>query len=82
MKKKNTISAEEFDKRFDQGEDITIYLDWDNARKPGLEQKRVNVDLPVWMIKSLDNEAKRVGVTRQSIVKIWLAERLKEELVS
>jgi len=78
-KKSNTISAEEFDRRFDAGEDISKYMDWSKARRPGLEQRRVNVDLPVWMIGSLDLEAKRVGVTRQSIVKVWLAERIKAE---
>jgi hypothetical protein len=78
-KKKNTITAKEFDQRFDAGEDISDFLDWDNAKRPGLDQKRVNVDLPVWMIGSLDLEAKRIGVTRQSIVKVWLAERLKSE---
>lgn len=78
-KKKNTISAEEFDRRFDDGEDVSAYLDWKSAKRPGLEQRRVNVDLPIWMIESLDGEAKRVGVTRQSIVKVWLAERIREE---
>lgn len=78
-KNKNTIKAKELDKRFDAGEDINDFLDWDNARRPNIEQKRVNVDLPVWMIGSLDREAKKVGVTRQSIVKVWLAERLKAE---
>ena len=78
-KKKDTISARELDRRFDDGEDISPYLDWQSARRPGLEQRRVNVDLPIWMIDSLDGEAKRVGVTRQSIVKVWLAERIKAE---
>ena len=78
-KNKATISAEEFDRKFDQGEDVGSFLEWSTARRPGLEQRRVNVDLPVWMIESLDGEAKRVGVTRQSIVKVWLAERLKAE---
>lgn len=81
-KKKNTITAEEFDRRFDDGEDITDFLDWEQAKRPGLEQRRVNVDLPVWMIGSLDLEAKRIGVTRQSIVKVWLSERLKSEQVA
>jgi len=80
-KKKDTITAKELDRRFDDGEDISAYLDWSKASRPGLEQRRVNVDLPSWMIQSLDTEAKRVGVTRQSIVKIWLAERLKAEKV-
>ncbi len=78
-KKKDTITANELDRRFDEGEVIRMYLDWSKATRPGLEQKRVNVDLPVWMINSLDREAKRVGVTRQSIVKVWLSERIKEE---
>ncbi len=79
MVKKNTITAKELDRRFDAGEDISEYLDLSKATRPGLEQRRVNVDLPIWMIASLDREAKRVGVTRQSIVKVWLAERLKAE---
>jgi hypothetical protein len=78
-KKKDTITAKELDRRFDDGEDISGYLDWNKATRPGLVQRRVNVDLPSWMILSLDTEAKRVGVTRQSIVKVWLAERLKAE---
>ncbi|MFM2297322.1 MAG: hypothetical protein RL117_1029, partial [Verrucomicrobiota bacterium] len=73
------ITAEELERRFDAGEDISAYLDWSKAKRPGLEQRRVNVDLPLWMIDSLDAEAKRVGVTRQSIVKVWLAERIKVE---
>jgi len=81
-KKKDTITAKELDRRFDDGEDISVYLDWSKATRPGFEQRRVNVDLPSWMILSLDSEAKRVGVTRQSIVKVWLAERLKAEQVA
>ena len=81
-KNKDTITAKELDRRFDDGEDISVYLDWSKARRPGLEQRRVNVDLPFWMINSLDTEAKRVGVTRQSIMKVWLAERLKAEQIS
>ena len=80
MKKDNdTISAEAFDQKFDEGADISAFLDWGSARRPGLEQRRVNVDLPEWMISSLDGQAKRIGVTRQSIVKVWLAERIKAE---
>lgn len=79
VKKKDTLTAKELDRRFDAGEDISEYLDWSKATRPGLEQRRVNVDLPNWMITSLDREAKRVGVTRQSIVKVWLAERIKAE---
>ena len=72
------MKAEEFDKRFDEGEDISGYLDVSKARRPVQEQKRVNVDFPVWMIESLDKEAKRLGVTRQSIIKVWIAERLQK----
>ena len=71
------MKSEELDRRFDSGEDISKYLDLSKIRRPGQEQKRVNVDFPVWMIKSLDREAKRLGVTRQSIIKIWIADRLK-----
>jgi hypothetical protein len=75
--KKKYMKADEFDKKFDDGEDVSEYLDVDNAKRPAQEQKRVNVDLPAWMIKSLDKEAKRVGVTRQSMIKLWIAERLR-----
>jgi hypothetical protein len=78
-KEKATITAEELDRRFDDGEDISDFLDWDSARRPGLEQRRVNVDLPVWMIQNLDRQADLIGVTRQSIIKVWLSERIKEE---
>ena len=71
------MKARDLDKKFDSGEDITEFLDMAKAKRPGLEQKRVNVDFPVWMIQSLDKEAKRLGVPRQSIIKIWIAERLK-----
>lgn len=72
------MKAKEFDRRFDRGEDITRLLDRSKARRPEREQRRVNVDFPVWMIESLDREAKRLGVTRQSVIKMWLAEKLKE----
>ncbi len=71
------MKAKDLDEKFDSGEDITEFLDMDNARRPGQEQKRVNVDFPVWMIQDLDREAKRLGVPRQSLIKIWIADRLK-----
>ncbi len=71
------MKSEEFDKLFDEGKDITHLLDMSTARKPNQELKRVNVDFPLWMVKQLDQESKRLGVTRQSIIKIWLAERLE-----
>ena len=69
------MKAREFDKKFDEGEDISKYLDISKARRPEQEQKRVNVDFPLWMIHLLDKEAKRLGVPRQSIIKVWVAER-------
>ncbi len=72
------MKAKALDKKFDAGEDISKYLDLSRATRPGQDQKRVNVDFPVWMIDSLDKEAKRLGVTRQSIIKVWIAERLQE----
>jgi hypothetical protein len=71
------MKAKEFDQRFDRGEDVTGALDADQARRPGTEQRRVNVDFPAWMVELLDLEAKRLGVTRQSIIKVWIAERLE-----
>jgi hypothetical protein len=71
------MKANELDKKFDEGEDITEFLDLKRARRPAQEQKRVNVDFPIWMIRSLDKEAKRLGVPRQSIIKVWISERLK-----
>lgn len=71
------MKSEEFDKRFDRGEDVSEHLDYTKATRPGREQKRVNVDFPVWMIQSLDREARRLGVPRQSVIKVWIAERLE-----
>ena len=67
------MKAKEFDRKFDKGENVTSFLDNSKARRPEENQKRVNVDFPVWMIQSLDREARRLGVTRQSIIKLWLA---------
>jgi len=72
------MKAEEFDKKFDDGQDISAFLDLQNAERPGHSSKRINVDFPVWMIRLMDKESKRLGVTRQSIIKIWIAEKLKE----
>lgn len=77
MTEKTTTGAEELDRLFDEGSDeIDQYLDWENARRPGLAPKRVNVDFPQWMVARLDAEARRRGVTRQALIKMWLAERL------
>ena len=71
------MKARDFDKKFDEGVDITDALDLSKARRPLQAQRRVNVDFPAWMIDSLDREATKLGVTRQSVIKIWLAERLE-----
>ena len=73
------MKASNFDKKFDNGENIIEDLDISQARRSGQEQKRVNVDFPVWMINGLDREARRLGVTRQSVIKMWLAERLEQQ---
>lgn len=70
------MKAEEFDARFDAGEDMSANLDAARARRPGEEHRRVNVDFPAWMIAGLDREATRLGVTRQSLIKVWIAEKL------
>ena len=70
--------AKELDTKFDAGEDITKYLDLAKARRPGHEHRRVNVDFPIWMIESLDREASRLGVPRQSLIKMLIAQHLDE----
>lgn len=72
------MKANEFDTQFDAGEEIVEALDVGAARRPNQEMKRVNVDFPAWMVAALDKEARRLGVTRQSVVKVWLAERLEK----
>ncbi len=72
------MKANVLDNVFDAGEDISQYLDLSKARRPQQEQKRVNVDFPLWMIQEMDKEARRIGVPRQSIIKVWVAERLQK----
>lgn len=72
------MKAKKFDSDFDNGKDVSVVLDIAKAQRPLQKQRRVNVDFPDWMIESLDKEASRLGVTRQSIIKIWLAERLEQ----
>jgi hypothetical protein len=72
------MKAKSFDNKFDKGEDVTAALDLEKVRRPLQEQRRVNVDFPAWMIDSLDRETGRLGVTRQSVIKVWLAERLEQ----
>ena len=72
------MKADEFEKKFDENKNITEHLDLSKLSRPKQEQKRVNVDFPLWMINLLDKEAKRLGVPRQSIIKVWISERLEK----
>ncbi|MGR6034923.1 MAG: type II toxin-antitoxin system BrnA family antitoxin [Candidatus Nitrosoglobus sp.] len=72
------MKASEFDKQFDEGESVIEWLDLEQASRPELEVKRVNVDFPAWMVQALDKEARRVGVTRQALIKLWLADKLSK----
>lgn len=74
------MKAKDFDRKFDNGEDVMADLDLSAARRPGQEVRRVNVDFPSWIVESLDREARRLGVTRQSIIKVWIAERLERRV--
>lgn len=74
-----SITAEEFDKKFDNGEDISECVDWSSARLVNNEPKRVNVDFPAWMVKAMDKEADRIGITRQALIKVVIAERLGDK---
>ena len=75
MKVLESITAEEFDEKFDNGEDISAYVDWSKLRRPNQEARRVNVDFPAWMVSGLDKQARHLGVTRQSLIKMCIAER-------
>jgi hypothetical protein len=80
MKKHSTImTAQEFEKRFDEGEDITPYIDRSSVHRPGFEARRVNVDFPEWIIEKLDFQSKMIGVSRQSLIKLWISERIQQE---
>jgi hypothetical protein len=72
------MKAKTFDSKFDAGEKVTDQLDLSEARRINAEAKRVNVDFPVWMVQSIDREARRLGVTRQSLIKLWLADKLQQ----
>jgi len=72
------MKPDKLERKFDAGEDISKYLDLSKIRRPGQEQKRVNVDFPIWMVRRLDRVAKRLGVPRQSIIKLWVAEHLEK----
>ena len=70
------MKAAELDKRFDDGEDLSAQVDWGAARRPNVQVKRVNVDFPAWVVSGLDQQAQRLGVKRQALIKLWIAERL------
>lgn len=71
------MKAGDLDARFDAGQDVSADLDWSRARRPNVAIKRVNVDFPIWLVDRLDQESARLGVTRQSLIKLWIADRLK-----
>lgn len=73
------MKANQFDKAFDDGESVAEHLDWSKARRPKTAIRQVNVAFPEWVVDALDREAGRLGITRQSLVKVWIAERLKTE---
>lgn len=73
------MKAKEFDQRFEDGEDMLAHVDLSKARRPRHKQQRVNVDFTEWMVEALDREASRLGVSRQALIKIWLAERLEAQ---
>ncbi len=70
------MKAREFDEAFDAGEDISTAVDWSAAKRPNLTARRVNVDFPTWMVEGLDQRAAHLGITRQALIKIWIAEQL------
>lgn len=71
------MKATEIDERFDAGEDMSAHVDWSKARRLNLEAKRVTVDFPTWVVAGLDRQAEKLGITRQALIKMWIAERLQ-----
>ncbi len=72
------MKGHELDRAFDGGEDVSRHVDWSRARRVNLEARRVNVDFPAWVVAALDRQARIHGVPRQSLIKLWIAERLKQ----
>ncbi|MEI2735069.1 MAG: CopG family transcriptional regulator [Rhodoblastus sp.] len=70
------MKAKDFDRKFEAGEDMSAHVDWSKARRPASDLRRVNVDFPAWVVQGLDREAMRLGVTRQALIKLWIAEKL------
>ena len=77
MSTKPKVSTEDFDRAFDDGESVLEHFDLERARRPNLEARRVNVDFPAWMVEGLDARAAYLGITRQALIKMWIAERLE-----
>lgn len=75
--KKKSITTQEFDELFDDGKDVSQFLEMDSASRKNIKTRRVSVDFPEWMIQMLDQQAMKLGVTRQSIIKFWISEKLK-----
>ena len=75
------MKAEELDKKFDEGVSVLEHFDLATIRRPGLETKRINIDFPVWMVEALDQEARRLGVQRQAVIKMWIARLLDEKVL-
>ncbi len=73
------MKASDLDKKFDNNEDVLDTFDLENATRPNYAPKRVNVDFPMWMVQSLDHESQRLGITRQSLIKMWIAEKIEPE---
>jgi hypothetical protein len=77
--KKKSITSSEFDQKFEANEELSQYLDLSKASRPGNETRRVSVDFPSWMVDELDRVSKRLGITRQSVIKVFISDKLKEE---
>lgn len=71
------MKARDLDAAFDAGEDVSEAVDWSDAKRPNLAARRVNVDFPAWMVEGLDARAAHLGITRQALIKMWIAERLE-----
>ena len=71
------MRAHELDRAFDGAEDVSAHVDWSGAKRVNLGTKRVNVDFPAWVVAALDRQARLHGVPRQSLIKLWIADRLK-----
>jgi len=72
-------TAKNLEQKFDAGEDVSDYFDWSKATRPGLKKDRINLDLPQWIVEKLDRHARKAGVARQALVKVWMVERLAKE---